>query len=131
MAGPAAGATHSSLSTPSALVQLADQAWSQVIELAPTNSVAWSNRGTVRLQFGRWQAALGDLLMALDLETKGGARPSPLLLNQLGNVEGSLGNWASACQRFEDAARSGSEIESVALANLALAYCQTEVRSLH
>ena len=35
-------------------LQSADQAWSTAINLKPTNAAAWSNRGTKRLQAGRW-----------------------------------------------------------------------------
>ena len=59
-----------------------------------------------------------------------GGSASPLLLNQLGNAEGSVGDWEAACSHFEKAAQDGSGIESIALANLALAYCQIGVRSV-
>jgi len=82
-----------------------DRAWSKAVELAPDNAAAWSNRGTARLQAGRWQDAYDDLSHALELERRrfGGEGvsdgTSALLLNQLGNAEGALGKWEV---RFED-----------------------------
>lgn len=62
------------------MVQAADKAWTDAIAIDPSNPNAWSNRGTSRLQFGRWQEAREDLLKALELESKNG-EPSgvPLL----------------------------------------------------
>lgn len=108
--------------------QAADRAWTEAIQLDPGSSSAWSNRGTLRLQFGRWQEARDDLMHAVELELKAGGPASGLTLNQLGNAEGAMGRWEVACRHYKDAAAASPEIESLALANLALAYCQLEVR---
>jgi tetratricopeptide (TPR) repeat protein len=76
-----------------------ERAWTRAVDLAPDNAAAWSNRGTARLQAGRWRDAYDDLSRALELERRrfGGEvvadGVSALLLNQLGNVEGALGRW--------------------------------------
>lgn len=100
--------------------EAADQAWAKAIELAPTNSAAWSNRGTLRLQNGRWQAAYDDLLHAYELETAGGRRASAVLANNLGNTEGALGRWEDALGHYMEAS-DDPEKEAIALANYALA----------
>ncbi len=48
--------------------QARDAAWTRVISLAPTSSPAWSNRGALRLQYGRWAQAEEDLRHAVLLE---------------------------------------------------------------
>lgn len=101
----------------------ADKAWTDAIAIDPSNPNAWSNRGTSRLQFGRWQDAKEDLEKALELESKTG-QPSGLLLNQLGNAEGAVQDWELACKHYKQAAVASPEIESLALANLALANCE-------
>eukprot|EP00878_Enallax_costatus_P024925 GHUV01026630.1.p1 GENE.GHUV01026630.1~~GHUV01026630.1.p1 ORF type:complete len:192 (+),score=62.67 GHUV01026630.1:171-746(+) len=75
-----------------------EAAWTRAIELSPTNSSAVSNRGTVRLQYGHWQAAYDDLQAALQLEQQQSGTPSAILLNNLGNAEGGLGRWSDAMQ---------------------------------
>lgn len=50
-----------------------------------------------------------------------------LLLNQLGNAEGAVNEWELACKHYKQAADSAPEIESLALANLALANCELRV----
>ena len=70
--------------------QAADRAWTDAINLDPSNSSAWSNRGTSRLQFGYWEEARSDLLKAYELESANG-KVSGLLLNQLGNADGAVG----------------------------------------
>jgi hypothetical protein len=52
---------------------------------------------------------------------------SGLLLNQLGNADGTVGEWQLACEHFRQAAEASPELESIALANLALARCQLQV----
>lgn len=51
-----------------------------------------------------------------------------LLLNQLGNAEGAVQEWELACKHYKQAAAASPEIESLALANLALANCELGVR---
>lgn len=53
-------------------LQAAEKAWTDAIAIDPSNPNAWSNRGTSRLQFGRWQEAREDLQKALELESKTG-----------------------------------------------------------
>jgi tetratricopeptide (TPR) repeat protein len=45
-----------------------EAAWSRVLQLAPDSAAAWSNRGTLRLQRGRWADAEADLARAVELE---------------------------------------------------------------
>lgn len=54
------------------VIQAADKAWTDAIAIDPSNPNAWSNRGTSRLQFGRWQEARDDLMKAFELESKQG-----------------------------------------------------------
>lgn len=42
-------------------LQAAERAWTQAIEIAPDNGPAYSNRGTIRLQDGRWVVPPRDL----------------------------------------------------------------------
>ena len=102
----------------------ADRAWTEAIELAPLNSAAWSNRGTKRLQAGRWADARADLERSVELSPDPN-NPDPLTLNNLGNAEGALGNWDAAMANYLEASKDPSrEMESIALANLALAKFQ-------
>lgn len=102
----------------------ADRAWTKAIELAPLNSAAWSNRGTKRLQAGRWADARADLERSVELSPDPN-NPDPLTLNNLGNAEGALGNWDAAMANYLEASKDPSrEMESIALANLALAKFQ-------
>lgn len=102
----------------------ADIAWTKAIELAPLNSAAWSNRGTKRLQAGRWADARDDLTRSIELSPDPN-NPDPLTLNNLGNAEGALGNWDAAMADYLEASKDPSrEMEGIALANLALAKFQ-------
>ncbi len=65
--------------------------WNQVLELAPGDAAAWSNRGNVRLALGDARAAIADQTRALELEP-GSADPH---LNR-GTAEESLGRWEAA-----------------------------------
>jgi tetratricopeptide (TPR) repeat protein len=49
-------------------LQEREAAWGRVLELAPDSAAAWSNRGTLRLQGGRWADAEADLTRAVELE---------------------------------------------------------------
>mmetsp|Transcript_25082 Transcript_25082/g.79498 ORF Transcript_25082/g.79498 Transcript_25082/m.79498 type:complete len:334 (+) Transcript_25082:827-1828(+) len=102
----------------------ADKAWTRCVELAPDNAPAWSNRGTLRLQFGKWEDARSDLQHARELEEGAGGEANALLLNNLGNSKGACGDWEGAKKDFLAASQDAS-IESIALANLALASFQT------
>eukprot|EP00191_Tetraselmis_sp_GSL018_P009548 CAMPEP_0177602354 /NCGR_PEP_ID=MMETSP0419_2-20121207/14812_1 /TAXON_ID=582737 /ORGANISM="Tetraselmis sp., Strain GSL018" /LENGTH=248 /DNA_ID=CAMNT_0019095809 /DNA_START=147 /DNA_END=893 /DNA_ORIENTATION=- len=107
-------------------LERAVQLWGEALDLAPDNSAAWSNRGTVFLQAGRWREARDDLAKARALDEA--QRPEgadPLVLNNLANAEGALGNWDAAIALFREAAASDSrDVQEIALANLALALFQ-------
>ena len=106
--------------------------WSRVLELAPDDAAAWSNRGNVRLGLGDAQGAIADQDHSLQLEpdnvdahlNRGTAEEAlgrwsaaaedyhwilerdpeeASALYNLGNVEGSRGDWHAARDRFEAA----------------------------
>jgi tetratricopeptide (TPR) repeat protein len=112
--------------------------WDQVIELAPGDAAAWSNRGNVRLALGdaeaaiadqthameldpqspdphlnrgtaeealqRWDAAEADYRWILDADAAAQRPPDASALYNLGNVQGSRGNWPAARASFAEAA---------------------------
>ena len=141
------------LAVSAALPQLFDQAlsasragdfvralplWDQVIELAPADAAAWSNRGNVRLALGdaeaaiadqtqameldpvspdphlnrgtaeealkRWDAAEADYRWILEADAAAGDPPDASALYNLGNVQGSRGDWPAARLSFVEAA---------------------------
>ncbi|MBW0166509.1 MAG: tetratricopeptide repeat protein [Vulcanococcus sp.] len=112
--------------------------WDQVLELAPNDAAAWSNRGNVQLALGnpeaaiadqthameldpasadphlnrgtaeealqRWDAAEADYRWILEANAAAGEAPDASALYNLGNVQGSRGNWAAARTSFVEAA---------------------------
>ena len=141
------------LAVSAALPQLFDQAlsasrsgdfagalplWNQVIEIAPGDAAAWSNRGNVHLALGDPQAAIADQTRAMELDpqspdphlNRGTAEealqrwdaaeadyrwilaanaaaaepPDASALYNLGNVQGSRGDWPAARDSFVQAA---------------------------
>jgi len=46
----------------------ADAALTRALDAAPRNAAAWANRGSARLQAGRWEEAAADLARSLELE---------------------------------------------------------------
>jgi tetratricopeptide (TPR) repeat protein len=111
--------------------------WNQVLEIAPNDAAAWSNRGNVQLALGDPEAAIADQTHAIELEpaspdphlnrgtaeealqrwdaaeadyhwildqgaAAGDVRPSALY--NLGNVQGSRGDWTAARDCFVAAA---------------------------
>lgn len=107
--------------------------WDQVLERAPSDAAAWSNRGNVRLALGQAEGAIADQerAMALDPESvdphlnRGVAEEAlarwdaaaadyhwilerepedASALYNLGNVEGSRHDWVAARRCFEAAA---------------------------
>jgi tetratricopeptide (TPR) repeat protein len=112
--------------------------WDQVLELAPNDAAAWSNRGNVQLALGnpeaaiadqthameldpasadphlnrgtaeealqRWDAAEADYRWILEANAAAGEAPDASALYNLGNVQGSRGNWAAARASFVGAA---------------------------
>jgi tetratricopeptide (TPR) repeat protein len=106
--------------------------WSRVLELAPDDAAAWSNRGNVRLGLGRWSAAAEDYHWILERDPEEASA-----LYNLGNVEGSRGDWHAARDRFEAAvsarpgfamARSSAALAAFELGDLAAA--ERELRNL-
>lgn len=95
-----------------------------MIQLLPDNAAAWSNRGTLRLQYQQWQAAFEDLSRAVLLEQQQAGTASAVVVNNLGNVEGALGRWPDAMQHYQQAAED-DELGSIAAANYALAAWET------
>jgi len=104
----------------------AEALWTRAIELAPELSPSWSNRGTLKLQRGRWEEAAADLQRARELEEAqvGQEGVNSLVLNNLGNCKGALGDWDGAKADYLAAAKDPS-MEEVARANYALALFQT------
>ena len=107
--------------------------WDQVLERAPSDAAAWSNRGNVRLALGDAEGAIADQEQAMLLDpqsvdphlNRGVAEESlarweaadadyrwilerdpedASALYNLGNVEGSRDDWAAARRCFEAAA---------------------------
>ena len=104
--------------------QQAINAWNEVIGLDQTNAGAWANRGAVKLQVGDWAAAERDLLEAARLDEAAGSPPSALVLNDLGNVQGALGQWEDAIANYGKAAEADPAFQEIAEANQALALFQ-------
>jgi tetratricopeptide (TPR) repeat protein len=123
--------------------ELALPLWNRVLELAPNDAAAWSNRGNVQLglgdplaaiadqdrslqlepdqadphlnrgtaeeALGRWQAAAADYRWILERDRQAGRPADAAALYNLGNVEGSCGDWQAARDNFvaADLARPG------------------------
>ena len=145
--------------------------WNQVLEVAPGDAAAWSNRGNVQLALGDPRAAIADQTRAMELDAvspdphlnrgtaeealgqwaaaeadyrwilerapQDGGEPRASALYNLGNVHGSLGDWAAARSCFEEAslARPGFAMarSSAALAAFQLgdrAAAERELRNL-
>jgi len=150
--------------------------WNQVLERAPSDAAAWSNRGIVQLALGDPQAAIADQDRSMELapdnpdphlnrgtaeealgqwaaaeadyrwilehfpapaEQAAAGEPRASALYNLGNVQGSLGDWPAARASFEAAAdarpgfamaRSSAALASFQLGDLATA--ERELRSL-
>ena len=102
----------------------AENAWTKAIELAPSNSAAFSNRGTLRLQAGQWQAAIEDLQRSIEIDANDGRSADASVLNNLGNAKGAIGEWESAMDDFLKASKDDS-MREIALANYALAAFET------
>jgi tetratricopeptide (TPR) repeat protein len=65
--------------------------WNQVLDSAPNDAAAWSNRGIVQLALGDPQAAIADQSHAMELAPD---NPDPHL--NRGTAEEALGQWAAA-----------------------------------
>ena len=112
--------------------------WNRVLELAPQDAAAWSNRGNVQLALGdpeaaiadqvramqldpenpdphlnrgtaeealkQWDAAEADYRWILDRDAEAGRPADASALYNLGNVQGSLGQWDQARSSFVAAA---------------------------
>ena len=145
--------------------------WDQVLELAPQDAAAWSNRGNVQLALGdpeaaiadqtrsieldpaspdphlnrgtaeealqRWDAAEADYRWILERDAEAGRPPDASALYNLGNVQGSRGDWPDARSSFQAAAdarpgfamaRSSAALAAFQLGELDAA--ERELRSL-
>jgi len=145
--------------------------WNQVLERAPEDAAAWSNRGNVQLALGDPEAAIADQSRAMELDplnadphlNRGTAEealqdwdaaeadyrwileadraadrpPDASALYNLGNVQGSRGDWPAARQQFLSAAdarpgfamaRSSAALAAFELGDLEDA--ETELRRL-
>ena len=102
----------------------ADELWTAAIYLDHVNPSTWSNRGSIRLQLRHWADAESDFQEAARLEELQYGRPTGLVLNDLGNAKGALGNWEGAIACYKDAAEQEPELYEIASANLALALFQ-------
>ena len=65
--------------------------WNQVLEVAPNDAAAWSNRGNVLLALGDPRSAIADQTKAIALDSDS---PDPHL--NRGTAEEALGDWAAA-----------------------------------
>jgi len=145
--------------------------WNRVLELAPQDAAAWSNRGNVQLALGdpeaaiadqgramqldpenpdphlnrgtaeealkQWDAAEADYRWILDRDAAAGRLPDASALYNLGNVQGSRGDWQAARTSFVAAsearpgfamARSSAALAAFQLADLDSA--ETELRRI-
>ena len=75
--------------------QQAIEGWDQVLELAPDDAAAWSNRGNVRLVLGDTEGAIADQTKAIELAPEE-ADPH---LNR-GTAEEALQDWTAAEQDY-------------------------------
>jgi tetratricopeptide (TPR) repeat protein len=89
--------------------------WDQVLQLAPRDAAAWSNRGNVQLALGDPLAAIADQDRALELEPAS----SDAHLNR-GTAEEALARWgeAAADYRWILEQADGGESRASALYNL-------------
>ena len=91
--------------------------WNQVLEVAPGDAAAWSNRGNVQLALGDPRAAIADQTRAMALDA---GSPDPHL--NRGTAEEALGEWAAAEADYrwilERAPQDGGEPRASALYNL-------------
>ena len=91
--------------------------WDAVIERAPQDAAAWSNRGNVRLALGDAEAAIADQTRAMELDPE---NPDPHL--NRGTAEEALQRWdaAEADYRWilERDAEASRPLDASALYNL-------------
>ena len=88
----------------------------------PDASAALANRGTARLQAGRWAEARDDLAAAVALDERAGRPPDALTYNNWGNALGATGDWDGALKAFDVASRASPPgLAPIPRANAALA----------
>ena len=90
--------------------------WNQVLEMAPDDAAAWSNRGNVQLALGDPEAAIADQTHAIELEP---TSPDPHL--NRGTAEEALQRWDAAEADYRwilEQAAEGDELRASALYNL-------------
>ena len=113
------------------LGSIADQG--QAMELDPLSADPHLNRGTAEEALARWSEAEADYRWILERPESGSDVQASALYN-LGNVQGSLGDWAAARSSFEAAAdlRPGFAMAraSAALADFQLGELERAERSL-
>ncbi|MEC4985398.1 MAG: tetratricopeptide repeat protein [Oscillatoria sp. PMC 1068.18] len=131
----------------------AEEYWTEIIEMFPTNPAAWSNRGILRLSQNKLDAALNDLNEAIALAPNAAdpylnrgivyeakkewqkaiadynrvlaiAPDDPLAYNNLGNAKAGQENWEEAIVDYQKAADLDPNF-AFARANYALALYQT------
>jgi tetratricopeptide (TPR) repeat protein len=105
----------------------ADDKWTEIIEFAPDTSAAWSNRGTFRLQRGKWADAVADLERAVELEG-GIEKADGYLNNNYANALGANGKWDNALAVYKQVALSSedADLTEIAEANYSLGLFQVE-----
>ena len=70
--------------------------WNQVLDLAPSDPAAWSNRGNVQLALGDPRAAIADQTQALELDP--GSADAHL---NRGTAEEALAQWQAAAVDYQ------------------------------
>ncbi len=83
---------------------IADQG--RAMELDPISADPHLNRGTAEESLGLWQAAAADYRWILERDGAAGRPPDASALYNLGNVQGSLGDWPAARDSFAAAAEA-------------------------
>jgi len=81
---------------------IADQ--TRAMELDPASPDPHLNRGTAEEALQRWDAAEADYRWILEANAAAGEAPDASALYNLGNVQGSRGDWSAARASFVEAA---------------------------
>jgi len=114
---------------------IADQG--RAMALDPTNPDPHLNRGTAEEALQQWEAAEADYRWILERDAAAGRPPDASALYNLGNVQGSRGDWSAARSSFAAAAearpgfamaRSSAALAAFQLGELDAA--ETELRRL-
>ncbi|MFM7651730.1 MAG: tetratricopeptide repeat protein [Vulcanococcus sp.] len=109
----------------------------RAMQLDPDNPDPHLNRGTAEEALARWDAAEADYRWILERDAEAGRPPEASALYNLGNVQGSRGDWSAARGSFVAAAdarpgfamaRSSAALAAFELGDLDAA--ETELRRL-